>query len=146
MKPNKLFKSKFRFPGSKIEYSTTTYGMPTYSLWDKIKIIWKSRSKIFNGIWHSLFPSAYVERVASERLKACRTNTCGFYDKEGVMEKTIVKGSESCGNCGCVLKYKIRSLSSSCPMTELGYKGYWEARMTEFEEDNFRNKTGIKNE
>lgn len=144
MKSNKIFENKFYIQDR--EFGITIYGAPTYSFWDKMKKVWNSKGKILEGILNNWFPDDFIKRIVKGRLEICRSNKCNFYDENGIMENSIVKGFESCGNCGCVLKYKTASLSSSCPMSDLGHKGYWEAVMTEWEEDEFRNKTGLKNE
>lgn len=112
-----------------------------------LTFIWKSRRSILEGMRMYYFPKAYVEKIANKRLNICKTNICGFYDELGVQETTIVKGQTSCANCGCVLKFKTRSLSSACPLTEKGFEGYWDREiLDENIEDNFRSATGIKNE
>lgn len=109
---------------------------------NKIKIAWKNRKKIWEGFWASVFPNEYIEFVAAERLKICRSNVCGFHDPLGISEAAYVKNFEACGKCGCKMSFKVRSLSSACPLD----KPFWTAKLTEQEEDNFRNKVGINNE
>lgn len=112
----------------------------------KIKIAWKNRKKIIEGIWNNYFPNAYVERVAEKRLKICRSNMCGYYDKWGESEAAFIKGFEACASCGCKLSYATRSLSKECGISEKGLPPLWGSEMNEQEEDEFRNKVGLKNE
>jgi hypothetical protein len=75
-----------------------------------------------------MFKKEHVEEIAEERLTICRQNTCNSYDEKGETEKVVVKGFESCGDCGCNLSLKTRSLSSECP------KGLWLKFMSEQDE------------
>lgn len=80
---------------------------------------------------NKVFKKEHVEEIAEERLTICRSNPCNKYDKLGITEKVVVKGFESCGDCGCNLSLKTRSLSSECP------QGFWSKFMTEQDETLF---------
>lgn len=114
----------------------------------KLKIAWKNKWKILEGIWNNWFPNVYLDRVATRRAEICRSNICGYYDPKGVSEDCFLKGKSCCSSCGCSLQWKLYSLSSECgiktkePDSDL----FWKAEMTEREEEKFRNKTNIKNE
>ena len=112
----------------------------------KLSKAWKNRKKIWEGMWNSWFPNSYVEGIAKERLQICRSNICGFHDKDGISEAAYVKGAESCSSCGCKLSFAVRSLSKECGIVEKGLPPLWESKMSQEEEDSFREKTGIKNE
>jgi len=91
-----------------------------------VKKIWKSRNEILNGLKNNIFKTEAVELIASERMNVCKE--CPEFDLKG--DKCYVKGTQPCcGNCGCALDLKTRSLSSSCPL------GKWEPVLTESEED-----------
>jgi hypothetical protein len=97
----------------------------------KIKKIWKSKWLILEGVFNYYFTRKKIERIASYRNDIC--STCPLIDLKG--DKCEVPGTQPCcSDCGCSLKYKTRSLSSSCP------KGRWFAVMTEEEEDNLNAK------
>jgi hypothetical protein len=83
---------------------------------------------ILEGIKNNIFKKEDVEIIARERMEICRTNTCGFYDSQGISEKVIVKGVPSCAHCGCNLGIATRSLAYSCPV------GKWERVLTDMEE------------
>lgn len=86
--------------------------------------IWKNKTQILEGLKNLVLKDQFVEEVAEERNKVC--NDC---TSKG--DKCEVKGTAPCCNeCGCSLKLKTRSLSSSCPL------GKWDAVLTE-EEDNY---------
>jgi hypothetical protein len=88
-----------------------------------LKEIWKNRKKILEGIKNSVLRDEFVEKVFNERLKIC--NSC---DQKG--DKCAVPGTQPCcGECGCSLGFKLRSLSSDCPLDK------WKAVMTQEEED-----------
>jgi len=88
--------------------------------------IWKERNKILEGVKNNVFKKEHIEQVAESRKQKC--DVCNELDKSG--EKCAVPGtSPCCGQCGCSLKFKTRSLSSECPM------GYWDAIVSESEED-----------
>ena len=73
--------------------------------------IWQNREKILQGIKNALVKNSYVESIAEERYKICA---------ECLHIKTncapLIK--ECCGKCGCSLKFKTRSLDSSCPINK----------------------------
>lgn len=95
----------------------------------KLKIIWKNRKEIFQGLKNNLFKKVEIEEIAYERMEIC--NTCPNINKDGAY--CLVPGTQPCCSiCGCKLAYKTRSLSSSCPHPD-GPK--WEAIMTEEEQD-----------
>lgn len=113
---------------------------------EKLKKIWKNKTKIIEGIWNLWFPSQYVEKIAKHRLAICQSNVCGLYDPIGSDIKCFVPGSGCCSGCGCNDKYKTHSLASYCYLKDIGKEPLWDVEMTEKEEKEFREKTGIKNE
>lgn len=91
-----------------------------------LKKIWENRKQIYEGIKNSVIRDDFVEDVAAKRMAIC--TECPEVDLKG--SKCEVPGSQPCcGNCGCSLAFKTRSLSSECPI------GEWKALMTEKEED-----------
>lgn len=87
--------------------------------------IWKERNKIAEGVKNNIFKTKHVEDIAFFRNEICRV--CEFIDTTGA--KCAVPGTQPCcGECGCSLKLKTRSLSSDCP------RGFWKAELTEQEE------------
>lgn len=111
----------------------------------KLFLIIKNLPKIIAGVWNSWFPTYYIERIAEKRIRICEDDACGFYDQYGKSKKAFVPGVPTCGNCGCVLSFKTRSLSSECSLADIALTPLWKKEMTEKEEDAFRNKTGIDN-
>jgi len=94
-----------------------------------LRKIFENRKKIFEGIKNNLFKSEDVEAIAKERMEEC--NKCDLIDLEGT--KCMIPGTAPCcGECGCKLGYKTRSLSSSCTHPD-GPK--WEAVLDQDEED-----------
>jgi hypothetical protein len=88
--------------------------------------IWKEKGKILEGVKNSMFKQEHIEEIAASRMAICED--CFFIDKEG--SKCYMKGTQPCcGECGCKLSFKTRSLSSSCP------KNKWESITSEEEED-----------
>jgi hypothetical protein len=78
----------------------------------KLFDIFQKRKQIFEGIMNTMFTSKDVEEIAAKRMEVC--NSCPHIDKEG--SKCFLPGSQPCcGHCGCTLKFKLRSLSESCP-------------------------------
>lgn len=81
------------------------------------------------GIRNNIFKKEHVEQLASERYQIC--SACDRIDLEG--DHCLVKGTAPCcGNCGCNLTLKIRSLASECP------EGKWESIMNHDEEYEFQ--------
>jgi hypothetical protein len=90
------------------------------------KKILANRNQILEGIKNNVFKNDAVEAIAETRLKICKA--CPLIDVLG--KDCAVKGTHPCcGDCGCSLKLKIRSLSSGCP------KDKWEPVLTEKEDD-----------
>jgi len=88
-----------------------------------LKEIWKNRKKILEGIKNSIVRDEFVEDVATKRWAICKS--C-----ESNGDKCAVPGTgPCCGECGCALGFKIRSLSSDCPLDK------WKAVMSQEEED-----------
>ncbi len=88
-----------------------------------------------------MFKREDVEEIAEERMRICIS--CNLYDSTGV--GCMLPGTQPCcdikqGGCGCSLKLKTRSLSSSCPHPE-GPK--WSEETTEEEEDKINRALGI---
>lgn len=92
--------------------------------------IWKNKKDILEGVKNSIIKDQFVEEVSLYRMEIC--NTCPLKGDE-----CIVPGTKPCCNeCGCSLKFKTRSLSSSCPHPD-GPK--WVNILTELEEDELDN-------
>jgi hypothetical protein len=90
-----------------------------------LKKIWNNKSQIVEGFKNSIIKDEFVESVAAIRNEKCLA--CTFYDKEGT--KCIVPGTgPCCGDCGCSLHLKQRSLSAGCG------QGFWESILDDNEE------------
>jgi hypothetical protein len=84
--------------------------------------IWKAKGQILEGIKNNIFKNDDIEDIASERQKIC--DAC---PSKG--DKCVMPGSgPCCVECGCSLKFKLRSLSSNCPLNK------WKAELT-FDEE-----------
>jgi hypothetical protein len=96
-----------------------------------IREIWKNKTKILEGIKNSLIKSEHIEQIASERMKLCEA--CDLIDRKG-SECALPGTQPCCGECGCKLSYKVRSLSSECPHPK---RSRWNAILSEEDEDKF---------
>lgn len=90
--------------------------------------IWKNRKQIFEGIKNAVIYDEYVESVAKDRMSIC--NRCNYKGKKCAVPRT----APCCNQCGCSLKLKTRSLSSSCPEKK------WLAVLSEEQEDKLDEK------
>jgi hypothetical protein len=105
-----------------------------------LKQIWTHRKQIFEGITNSIFKKDIVEKIAAERMMICKA--CPIIDLEG--SKCMVPGTQPCcGDCGCKLGLKTRSLSSECTHPD-GPK--WPAIMEQEEEDKLYKEIGYEPE
>jgi hypothetical protein len=86
--------------------------------------IWKAKGQILEGIKNNIFKVDHIEEIAAERMAFCEG--CILFDGKCAMPGT----GPCCGDCGCSLKLKVRSLSSECPLAE----PKWKAVLT-FEEE-----------
>lgn len=97
----------------------------------KLKAIWKNKLQILEGLKNTWVRHPKIERIAFDRLAIC--NDCDLIDMEG--SKCVLPGTQPCcGECGCKLSLKARSLASECPHPK-GPK--WKALMTDEEEDEY---------
>jgi len=96
----------------------------------KLIEIWKNKKSIIEGILNNTFKKEHIEIIAKERFDICKQ--CTKRDDFG--STCMVKGTQPCcAECGCSLKLKTRSLSSSCPLDK------WKALVTEEEESVIEN-------
>jgi len=94
---------------------------------NKVTRLWNNYPLILEGIRNYLFTNDTIEQIALERYTICQA--CPKLDLVG--RDCLAPGTQPCCiECGCSLKFKTRSLSSSCPL------GKWEAFMSSEEEDN----------
>jgi hypothetical protein len=108
------------------------------SLRENIIKIWKAKGQIVEGITNSIFKKEDVEEIAEQRMAICAD--CPLYTNED--KGCMVSGTTPCcderqGGCGCSLGFKVRSLSSDCPL------GKWTAELTQEEEDQLNQKLGL---
>ena len=88
-----------------------------------LKEIWKNRKEIFEGVKNAIVRDSLVETIAAKRFSICK-------DCEMMGDRCTIPGTDPCcGDCGCSLSFKTRSLSSDCPL------GKWKALISEKEED-----------
>lgn len=98
---------------------------------NKIKSIWNNRKLIAEGIKNRVFKKEHVEEIYNDRLEICKG--CDLIDLSG--HECMVPGTQPCcGECGCSLALKLRSLSAACGHPK-GAK--WEALISYEEEEAF---------
>lgn len=94
-----------------------------------LKKVWASRKQILEGVTNTLVKKQEIENIARKRMDICLT--CPILDIKG--DKCLMPGTAPCcGECGCKLAFKTRSLSSECPHPD-GPR--WEAILDQAEED-----------
>lgn len=77
-----------------------------------IKKIWENKFLIIQGLFNKIFKRDRVEKIYKKRFKIC--SSCDLIDHTGT--KCAVTGTQPCcGECGCSLSLKLRSLDSECP-------------------------------
>lgn len=95
----------------------------------------KNIDQIYEGVKNNIFKSDDVEQVANERWAICQS--CPSLDTTG--RKCAAPGTQPCcSDCGCSLGFKLRALSSSCPL------GQWKAVLSNELEQEFKKETGYK--
>lgn len=100
----------------------------------KLKIIWKNRKEIFQGIKNKWFKTAEIEEVAFDRMETCLR--CPQIDHTG--HRCLMPGTQPCCSiCGCKLSLKVRSMASECPHPQ---GPLWKAHMTQEEQDKLYNE------
>jgi len=100
----------------------------------KLTQIWSNRKVILEGIKNSAFKTEHVEQIAAERMAICEA--CPDLDKQG--DSCLVpKTQPCCGQCGCSLEFKLRSLSSNCGNEEAPR---WHALLSQEEDDALTNQ------
>lgn len=76
--------------------------------------IWDNKILILSGIYRRIFKNDFVEVVAKSRKDICKS--CSSYGGKCL----VPYSGKCCGECGCVIEYKIRSLGSECPLGKWG--------------------------
>ena len=95
----------------------------------KLNKIWSNRKAILEGIKNAVFKTEHIEQIAAERMAICIK--CPDLDDNG--DNCLVPGTQPCcSQGGCSLKFKSRSLSSSCGNEE---EPRWHALLSQEEED-----------
>ncbi|NQY43344.1 MAG: hypothetical protein HRT87_08380 [Legionellales bacterium] len=95
----------------------------------------KDKAKIIEGIKNTVFKKEHIEIEANSRYSICLA--CPSLDVKG--SKCLAPGTQPCcGECGCSLKFKTRSLSSDCPL------GKWKAVMSEEDEMKLKEDLGYE--
>lgn len=102
--------------------------------------IWKYRKQITEGIANTIIKKQFVETVAEYRKDIC--DKC----EENNGECLIPGTGPCCGACGCVLKYKIRSMSSACGLVQIGKEPKWYPVLSVKDDDEHINGLGIEDE
>jgi len=89
----------------------------------------KNIDKIYEGTFNTIFKKEHIEIMATTRMDIC--NSCEFIDNKG--DNCFAPGTQPCcSDCGCSLKFKVRSPSSACP------KEKWLALLTEEQEEKLK--------
>ena len=73
--------------------------------------IWKHRKEILEGAINLAIRTEAVETIAQDRMVIC--HSC---PKKEMQCKSMPLIHNCCGECGCVLDVKTRSMKSSCPL------------------------------
>lgn len=94
-----------------------------------LKKIWDNRSKILEGVTNNIFKKQFVEDVAEYRMQICEKCIHKTYT-----ECEVPGTGPCCAACGCSLKFKVRSLSSECGLSEIDETPLWDKVFNEDEE------------
>jgi hypothetical protein len=95
----------------------------------------KSTPQILEGIKNSIFKKEHIEAEAALRWAICKQ--CPSLDESG--NKCVAPLTKPCcGECGCSLGFKTRSLSSKCPLDK------WAAIMDEETETKLKKQLGYE--
>jgi hypothetical protein len=106
-------------------------------IYNKYLNAFKNRKQILEGIKNKVFKKEHIEAEAARRWSICKE--CEYLDTEG--SKCLVKGTQPCcGECGCSLGLKTRSLSSECGI------GKWKAVMEDDLEMTLKDALNYKDE
>jgi hypothetical protein len=118
------------------EMGTFIYNSRTKMGLEKFLGAFKSTPQILEGIKNSIFKKEHIEAEAALRWGICRE--CPSLDSAG--SKCFAPGTQPCcGECGCSLGFKTRSLASSCPL------GKWNAIMDEETEQKLKSNIKYEN-
>ena len=101
----------------------------------KLLRAFRSIDKIARGIKNNTFKKDHIEAVAKLRQESC--DICKHFDKRGI-HCLVPRTQPCCAECGCSLKFKLRELSSECPI------GKWRSLMTEEAEELLKEQIGYE--
>lgn len=111
------------------------------TLKEKLQKAWDNRAQIAEGLYNTYIShSQEIKDEAARRRSICQSNECGLYDVEGITEKVVVKGKESCAGCGCTLELKTHCMSCDCYLKDIGQEPRWIAILTREQENEIKDK------
>lgn len=74
-------------------------------------------SQVYEGVKNNIWKDEYIEIVAGDRYDICKG--CDQLDLKG--GDCAAPGTQPCcSSCGCGLAFKVRALSTSCPLGKWG--------------------------
>ncbi len=77
----------------------------------------KHLDQVFEGVKNNIWKDEYVEIIAGDRYSICKG--CEEIDLKG--DNCAAPGTQPCcSNCGCSLAFKVRALSTACPLNKWG--------------------------
>jgi len=73
-------------------------------------------NKIITGVINHIFDNEDVSDLAKNRISTCLSEDkpyphCRYYNPDGII-------GPKCDACGCVLKFKSKSPTASCPINK----------------------------
>ncbi len=99
---------------------------------DILQKAWENKGDIVKGFYNAyIHCTPELQAEAQKRIGICRQNTCGWWDEKGVMERTVLKGQEACGGCGCQLQAKAHNMQLQCYLGDIGQEPLWKAVTSE---------------
>jgi hypothetical protein len=105
------------------------------------QLAWQNGNKIAEGTINYFLPyNAEIKKEAERRLSICRTNICGYYDKDGKPGNAVIVGKPSCSICMCNDNIKTNCMSCNCALEDIGSTPLWTAIMNEKQEEEINSK------
>lgn len=103
---------------------------------ETLKLAWENKGKIAEGFYNTYISlDKEMEQEAQRRMAICESNQCGYYDKEGKPETSVIPGEPACSLCHCNIKMLVHTMSSDCAIKKMDIgEGYWDAITTNEQE------------
>ena len=112
---------------------------------ETLQLAWNNRVQITDALYNKYIEiKPEIEAEALRRKAICESNTCGYYDKDGKPETSVVPGKPACSICHCNIDLKVNCRICWCALKDIQQQPLWDAMMTKEQDDHIQGKEYMK--